>query len=339
MSNDKKIKIIAIGDPHFKINNVIETDEMHVKIIEICNKIKPDIIVCLGDILDRHETIHVSPLIRSIKFLKDLSEITKLYVIIGNHDRPNNSNFLTDEHPFNALKEWKNTTVVDKVIFDIIYDYKFIFVPYVPPGRFNEALSTINNLSDDITAIFAHQEFYGAKMGAVTSLIGDHWPIDNPLIISGHIHDYDKLQSNIYYVGTPLQHAFGDNTDKTISLFTFITNKEYLHERIDLSLRKKKIVYLTFENINTYEPPDDINIKIVINGKSSEIKSLIKSNKIKELTKKGIKISYKHIPDDKTHNENIIINKQMSYLERLYLEISNDQDQIAWFEQLFGKIK
>ena len=90
------ITVLTIGDPHFKVGNVPESKEMTKKLISLAKNIKPTFIVCLGDILHRHETIHVSPLMRAEEMVRLLSEIAPIFVVIGNHDRPNNSNFLTD---------------------------------------------------------------------------------------------------------------------------------------------------------------------------------------------------------------------------------------------------
>lgn len=333
----RPLKLLAIGDPHFKVSNVRETDEMVERICEAVVKHKPDVIVCLGDILDRHETIHVSPLMRATNFLKRLSVSAPLYAIIGNHDRPNNSNFLTEEHPFNAVKEWKNVVVVDKVVQAYHEGYRFVLVPYVPPGRLYDALATIDNPLENTTSILCHQEIYACSLGALKSEVGDKWPLEYPLMISGHIHDYQELQSNMIYTGTPIQHSFGDRDDKSISLFTFYPDKHFEHERIFLDVTKKKLVYLSCQEIITYEPPLNAMIKVVIRGTSSEIKAVMKLAKIKELQKKGVKISYKHLPeefsDDNVEKE---ITPQMKYLDRLHLHIKDDPDVLKWYNKLFA---
>ena len=100
---------------------------------------KPDMIVVLGDVLDRHETIHVSPLTRATKFLCQLMEIGRTFVLIGNHDLKNNQQFLSNEHPFDSLKYWgPNMTVIDTTTSIMINGHIFTFVPYVPPGRFKK---------------------------------------------------------------------------------------------------------------------------------------------------------------------------------------------------------
>lgn len=349
------ITCLAIGDPHFKVANVRETDEMVAKIVALAKSRQPTFIVVLGDVLDRHETIHVSPLERATDFLRQLRAIAPLYVLIGNHDRPNNSNFLTSEHPFNALKDWPNTTVVDRVVSGTIQNRTFIWVPYVPPGRFMEALNTLApvdvttsleqlTLNDatpavlrGVTALFAHQEFRGAKMGAIVSPDGDEWPLSYPLVISGHIHDYDELQPNLFYTGTPMQHAFGDHDDKTISWITWPDPETiaFTHERIDLDLTKKILVSLSCTEIATYVPPPNRQIKVILTGTSAEIKATMKLAQIKTLTAAGVKISPKALPSDPATLQQEASLQHMSYSQRLYQSVSADPDLINMYHRLF----
>lgn len=360
------VKCIVIGDPHFKINNVVQTNEMTKAIISKAKEINPDFIVVAGDVLDRHEIIHVSPLTRAILFLKELSGVAPVYLIIGNHDRKNNRDFLSDEHPFTSLKVWdKNMKVIDTTYSQTINNKLFTFVPYVEPGRFFDALninetrkkiiikktvSTVPTVSTPETlpgvrwkeseAIFAHQEIYGCKMGAVKSIVGDKWPISNPLLISGHIHEYQEPQVNVIYVGTPIQHGFGDQNDKTISVFKFFDN-HYEHDRIDLNLRKKKIVNLNCDEIETFDINKYFNfdIKLVIKGLSSEIKVALKHINIKTWKNMGIKIVFKAIVLD---NEEIINKKSstsgvpLNFTQMLYNNIKDIEDFKDIFIDIFG---
>lgn len=295
---DNFVTALVIGDPHFKITNVKETNLMTQNIIKTVNEKQPDFIVVLGDILDRHESIHVSPLTRAVELLSQLQQLAPLYILIGNHDLKNNRQFCSDEHPFTALKYWNNTTVVDTTFTKIIGDKKFTFVPYVPPGRFKEALNLIN--WEDSTCIFAHQEFKGAKMGAMISTEGDEWELSDPFIISGHIHDYQEPQTNILYTGTPIQHGYNDNLDKTISYIKFFNKNEREHERIDLKIPKKHIVRLNCEEVNTYNPDPNQNLKIIISGTIGELKAIMKHHNIELYKSYGFKIIYKDIPIEKS---------------------------------------
>jgi len=126
----------------------------------------------------------------------------------------NNQQFLTDNHWLNCLKKWKNVVIVDRPVTETIDDELFVFCPYVFPGRFTEALNTLDIDWKNASGIFAHQEFAGCKMGAIVSVEGDKWPVDNPYVISGHIHSKQIIQENIYYTGSAMQHAFGESEKK-----------------------------------------------------------------------------------------------------------------------------
>ena len=347
---DRKIKILCIGDPHFKISNIIEMTKLSKDIVEHAKTIKPDFIVCLGDVLDRHSNIHVTPLTLSTKFLKDLTLISELFIVIGNHDRPNNSNFCTDEHPFTACKYWNNCNVIDSPKIFHRYEHEFLFVPYVPPGRIREAFALLGEdfTISNITCVFAHQEFYGAKMEeGIVSKNGDHWPKTYPLCISGHIHHYDDLQPNLIYVGTPLQHEYSDTTDKSISLFTFDQNKDFIHDRIFLDLLRKYILYIRPQEIISYQPPDNVSLIMIITGTQIEIDACKKISRIKEFLKMGIQVKYKTILDSADNITDIHSNKinpVQTYLSCIYsnIEKENVDDEcrqriLNWYADLFGQ--
>lgn len=362
----KSVTALVIGDPHFKVANIRETDKMVETIVKIAKEKQPDIIVVLGDVLDRHETIHVSPLTRAIKFLSLLMNIAPTFVLIGNHDLKNNRQFLSDEHPFNSLKYWdeswhenliqpdgntdtsipmKRMTIVDTTILVTIKDQIFVFVPYVPPGRFEEALNKCPGW-EKATCIFGHQEFNGAQMGAIISTEGDKWPLKYPYVVTGHIHDYQELQVNILYTGTPIQHAFGDRHDKTISYFTFYSPINRDHQRIDLALPRKHIVRITCAEVSTYIPQPNCELKIIIRGTSGDIKAIIKHPNIDIWKRAGYKIVYKDTPlnvsdiihDDINENKPIISKSPLRFSTVLYNNISNNSRLQFLYTKMFGKI-
>ena len=335
------VSALIIGDPHFKVSNVRETDNMTEAIIRVANQRNPDIIVVLGDILDRHETIHVSPLTRAIDFLKRLMNIAPTYVLIGNHDLKNNRQFLSDEHPFTALKHWNQDliTIVDTTTTVIIKDQKFVFVPYVPPGRFVEALNHSSGWKD-ATCIFAHQEFRGAQMGAIISTEGDDWPLNYPYVISGHIHDYQEPQVNILYTGTPIQHAFGDHHDKTISHFVFHSPTERIHHRIDLEIPKKRIVRVTCAEVSTHVPQENCELKIIVSGTSGEIKAVMKHPNIDVWKRNGYKIVYKHLSVNVLEDEKPVISgAPLRFSTVLYNNVSSNPRLGALYNRIFGSIR
>ena len=302
------VKVIAIGDQHFKCDNMEDVNIFIEKIEKLVIEKQPDFIVLLGDLLHTHEKIHCSPLNKAYEFIDKMRKVSHTYVLVGNHDMENNQIFLEEKHWLNGMKDWKNVTVVDRVITSNVKGLDFVFLPYVFPGRFEEALNTIGNKWITSDCIFAHQEFYGCKMGCFNSEDGDKWLEIYPDVISGHIHLNQKLQNNIYYPGSAMQNAFGESNKNIIPYLIFEKNSKYLLEEIDLGLPRKYIVYIDsvdkIEEIK--EPSENDKVKISISGSMDEFKSFKKTKKYKELTDKNVKIIFNHTRKEVTEkNERI----------------------------------
>src|SRR3989344_6944909 len=182
-------KMIVIGDIHVKVTNIEEINLLLEKLINLTAEKKPDYIVILGDTLHLFERLHTTALNKAYEIIDKLRQFSPIYVLVGNHDLENNMLFLSERHWLNGLKEWENVVVVDTVKTLTIENKLFMFCPYVPNGRFIEALNTCEDENwKKATCIFAHQEFHGCSMNAITSVQGDRWKAKYPNVISGHIH-------------------------------------------------------------------------------------------------------------------------------------------------------
>lgn len=291
------VKAVIIGDPHFRIDNIQEVDMFIERISALVSEEKPDFVVCLGDLLHTHERLHTIALNKAYEFVQKLSSICKIFILVGNHDYIQNQQFLTKNHWMNGMKTWENVCIVDEVLPVDFDGCKFIFLPYVPNGRFMEAMSTIEEpLWKSASCIFAHQEFYGCKMGAIISVDGDKWEESYPEIISGHIHSKQRPQKNIYYPGAAIQTAFGESEENIIAVVQFNNRKKgyELSER-DLGLPRKRIIYTDMEAIENMVVDDvDKNVKLTVSGTDyNEFKAFKKTEAYKSLIENGAKIAFK----------------------------------------------
>lgn len=287
--------IIAVGDPHFRTDNIQEVEMFIEAMIKLCNEVKPNLIVILGDVLHTHERLHTVALNKALFFIDQMRKISPTMVLVGNHDMISNQQFLTTNHWMNSMKEWDNVTIVDTTTQKTINNHLFTFVPYVYIGRFEEALNHVQNWKES-TTIFAHQEFYNCKMGAIVSSEGDKWALSYPQVVSGHIHSNQTI-NNIYYCGSSMQHAFGESDRNIIPVFTWpnSTSKKYELKEVDLNLPRKKILYKDIsdiENINIEKTQD--KIKLSLTGNQEEFKAFKKTKKYKDLVKDGIKVVFKN---------------------------------------------
>jgi DNA repair exonuclease SbcCD nuclease subunit len=339
------MKIIAIGDPHIKSDNITEYSLFEDRLHHLIDKEQPNFVVILGDVLHHHEKLYTPSLNRAIDFIRKIGEKFKTFVLVGNHDMINNQQFLSDNHWMNSIKLWnKNIIVVDKVVNYVEEGYKFIFCPYVYPGRFKEALDTIG-IWNDANIIFAHQEFKGCKLGAIISECGDEWDENLPMVISGHIHLNQWIGKNIYYTGSALQHAFGESERNIIAVIDIgvkNTSRENIRENIreiDLDLPRKKIVSVDIDNIEKLKIPVEKKdqIKVSIKGDITEFKSFKSTDQYKKLVESGIKVVFKQkeierkdVDVEDNDFEKIlrayILAEKNSELYKLYEKIVNNRD-------------
>lgn len=292
------MNILCVGDLHFKEKNLVQVDEICEKIVKAVKQVKPNIVVFLGDTLHNHEKFHVLPNNRAIKLFEEVSSITKTFLIIGNHDYMNNGQFLTENHPFVSIKMWStDITVVDKVVeYSCEIDnekYQYFFVPYVPPGRFEEALNTTKKDWKSANAIFAHQEFYGCSMESIISVKGDKWKSSYPPVISGHIHKSQILDTGVYYVGSASQETYAEDYDKRLWILKFYYDKDcartFKYRKINLKMQRKRT--LRFDNIEDVkniklEDYEEDDVKISITSTSEEFQAFKKTQDYKDISKK-----------------------------------------------------
>lgn len=291
------MKVLCVGDPHFKPGNRLETTQLFTETLRVIREIKPQAVIVLGDILDTFEKSDLDCFDEAVEYLDMIRKETFLIVLIGNHDRKNNQVYLNNRHYFTPLRYWPNTLVAWKVEeFSLTEDeitYKFLAVPYVPTGRLAEALRDFSLL--DYQIVFAHQEFKNARMGAIISEHGDEWSLDNPLCISGHIHQYDQLQPNLIYPGTPFQHGFSDSADKGLFLIEILPG-DMTFKRIPLGIWSKKNITLTIDELSSFSPAENIIYNINLIGDIKVIRKTLETETLKKITSSSqIHIRFKNV--------------------------------------------
>lgn len=295
----KSLRVLCIGDPHIRETDVSRVHKMVSEILRIAQETQPDLIVNLGDTLHKHGKDGLDPLFQAVSFLKALSEIAPTHVLIGNHDRKTNQEFLTEVHPFIGISNTDRLFIHWKVNRIEFEDFSFLFVPYVFKGRVHEAIQTemtLETFSDEIDVSFLHAEIRGCKMDSGTSSKdGDNWYPNFPLGISGHIHRRGQVGDNFLYPGTAIQQKRDDNADRSLSLYTFYKDSipkkcpvvkkiGYEEERHFLDVISLLNFRLTPSEFRSFVLPKNSKVWITLIGTREELDSVssIKKNKLKE---------------------------------------------------------
>ena len=298
------VRILVVGDTHFKPGKLEQGMAFVSACLAAVEKLTPDVIVCLGDTLHTNNIVHVQAHKLACEWLASLSRRAPTFLLIGNHDLISHRQFLTDNHIFNPLKKWAGLTVVDRPIVRDILGLKFGFCPYVPKGKFTEALDLLLDQKTsfhwqvDLECIFAHQEFRGCSKSSVVSSDGDEWSLAFPPVISGHIHEaQDLLEDNVYYPGSVFQHTFGEKKAKHIWLVTFGLDSSvpFRRQYVSLGLKQKIFQKVFFAQLEAFDPScfKDAEGKLEITGTCVEAKVFRASALHKELKEQGIKVTFR----------------------------------------------
>ena len=346
--SDEIVKAFVIGDPHFKAKNALQNMDFVERCVSAAREATPEFIVILGDTLDTHEIVRIQPFNLACQFIDELSQIATTYVLIGNHDMINQSQFLTQNHPFNTLKKWPNVIIVDEPMIVEHGAQEFFMCPYVPDGRFHEAMDVLtkqNELWELVSCGFAHQKFNGCKMGAKIADDGDDWDEDSPPIISGHIHDAQTI-GNVYYPGSAIQHAFGESGKKRVWCVSFGASEEYPYfeiEKINLGMKEKRIVNCHIDNINDFDLDQcsKHEIRINLSGTPSDFKVFRKSAMHGTLKRHGVKIAFQPVAEglDDLREQLSGATRETTCYETVLREIVDRKDtntQDAYLEMMCG---
>ena len=294
-------QILIVGDIHIKPNNLAYIDELLEKLLALIQERNIKTVVLLGDILHDFNRIETATLNKALDFFTRITSALEdqLYIIVGNHDYINNTQFLSREHWMNSFKHFKKIVIVDTVLRDT--QHSFLFVPYVPPGRFIEALDQVEEDWSwrEQRVIFAHQELYGCALvrdGSITSSAGDKWLPSYPLCISGHIHLNQRLATNLYYPGAALETNFGEAHYKFIVALLDVDSLEV--EEVDLGLSRRVLLRYTIEQLKEIALVESIAsrvtplslVKLIVQCSAEEFNSFKKTTNYKKLSNSNVKV-------------------------------------------------
>jgi predicted phosphodiesterase len=323
--------ILCIGDVHVRPCALHLIDEFILILESLFKKKQYDFIVLLGDTLHSHEKVHVECLNKALLLIRVLQAHAHVFLIIGNHDLINSQQFLTQNHPFNALKEWDNVTVVDMVF---TYKDKYVFVPYVPPMRFKEALYTFKSEPEWWTSykcIFTHVDECNF-VDVVT-----------PSVINGHIHD-KVISQNVTCVGSIMQVGHCESPNKYIHEITQIDDKVKVTE-IQLHLTNKQSVKINaddvFTNNSNCDFELDANTRLEIHGDFNEFTRVRESAIFKKLVSNGVRVVFKQTTTKSSEsnpisNPSTCKNYTLETLKQIVLDKKDDLLYNTFIEYLGG---
>jgi DNA repair exonuclease SbcCD nuclease subunit len=326
--------ILTIGDPHFRKEAWNVLDIAIPNLFQKIKQLNPDYIVILGDVL--HDQSYIKSVLvmnRAIEMIRNISKIQPVYVLVGNHDMINEAQFLTENHWMYCLKDIPNIHIVDKGMVVNTPSGKVVMVPYVPKNRFIEALNIIDDRWQEARLILAHQDFFGGCFeSGVMCEDGDKWEKTYPMVVTGHYHDKQLVQPNLYYTGSLYCVSAGDRKEKSIALCE-IQNKKITIEEHTLNVPRNININVNIDDMEKFEIPQTKhdNIRLVINATSDEISKFKKTKKYNEIVKQGIKIKVIH----KKEKIRVVNSEFHDFKTTLLQLVEKNAEMKALYDELF----
>lgn len=214
-----EVKILRIGDPHAKVNNLGEMRDLVSFALETAKANGVNRIELLGDLYHTHAVLRLEVQEFWTWTLNLLSDSFETVVLVGNHDMSGNYSSKFSALSVFSLLEKRNLKIIEKPTILGAIGY----IPYMHDN--GEFIATANELADlEAKVLVVHQTLQGSKYengfyaadGADASKISEK--ITN--IISGHIHSKQEF-GRIDYPGTARWDSVSDaNQEKGIWIYT-----------------------------------------------------------------------------------------------------------------------
>lgn len=224
---------LHLGKPFHKKSLIADQTYMLTKVLEIMEKEGANLVIA-GDVFDSaNPSIEAQELF--VDFLQKVMRICELQnkdciVIVGNHDSSRRLGLWSDFVGTRVhILEEDGSLIIDDIIFRAVSFVK----PTIAQTRFGKPFETYDEAFEAYiegnyhheAILIAHQTFEGCTTGSSEAMsffddaVSQSVVADFPLVMAGHIHKKQKIK-NIYYPGSLMPYAFGDEYAGGISLWS-----------------------------------------------------------------------------------------------------------------------
>ncbi|KAF8433997.1 P-loop containing nucleoside triphosphate hydrolase protein [Terfezia claveryi] len=216
----------VFGDIHFQQEDLPRIVETSQWITDVFRDAQVTQIFCLGDVINTREHVNVQALSATAKFFDELRRIAPVHIVLGNHDmnlkhssRVSSLDVFDTEGFKGSCKLYKDFTDVE------IEGVKCLMVPWVENHTLMvDRLGEIPGEEKNQRILFGHLAVSGAiqqpsvpvesRYRTHTGVLKGRHLVDFRGTFLGHFHHHQAVvDGKVWYVGSPMQHHFGDKAD------------------------------------------------------------------------------------------------------------------------------
>jgi DNA repair exonuclease SbcCD nuclease subunit len=258
--------LLYVGDPHATISELPDLERLMALICQVARDKKPDGVVFLGDQYHHHGIVHLEVVDFWMRAIDQLKLLTKVYLMVGNHDKPGNGRSDIHSMMIHAGDVTRRVHVIDKPrVFEEIPGT--VFIPHMDSGK-----AFVEACKDFLTVplVVCHQTFDGSRYenGFYAKDGIDPNLVPQEMILSGHIHAPQRF-GKVWYVGAPRWRTSADaNTERHLWLMSQAQGSMLCKAKFDtgevcrriIDLEEVETGGLVWENYDTKK--DDVRLTL-----------------------------------------------------------------------------
>lgn len=268
--------ILLLTDLHLRPSILDINKKFLFFALEEIKKRKPKYVGILGDTLHTKNVVHLSCLNLFQQFIEEISRITNVILLIGNHDW----GVPYTDHPFKGFKYIQNVTVVEEYY---VLNEKNVFISYCrEKERF---LNFLEEAGTGIERIFAHMDVDGLTPGSgweeVSPFLNPDQLSNYKQVFSGHLHLAQELKlksgTEIVMVGTGYTTDFGESDQHKRIIELDLDSGVWESIPTNMTMHKTLKINITdpFPKIPDEDISNGVEYRLVIKGSKEQIAALI----------------------------------------------------------------
>lgn len=268
--------ILISSDEHFDENIVAEG--VHLRFAQFLEEQRviqnANMFISLGDLLNKHQdpqrrtSFNITDALT--EFFQSL-HFEHIILLKGNHDES-----FYGKHNLSFMSLDSRIKIIDTPTLINVDSVKLFLIPFYE--KHEMFFSALSNAPED-AIILMHQELLGFKLNSKkVSENGIVIERSFPLIISGHLHDFQN-QSNKVYIGAPYQTRRDELPDKKIMI---ISNERVTTVDVPITISQRFIFLSSLENVEAY----DVKGKTIVLNRDAKVTA----EQIESLKQKGVNI-------------------------------------------------
>lgn len=303
----KKPIAILMTDTHLKTSNIEQNISIYKQAIQLAKKLQVDRVYHLGDIFDARKSQPLQNLHSFGNILRLFSDSKiVLMAISGNHDKVN---YESEDSYLDEFGYHPNFILAKDLFYIQKGDILLWLIPYfkeesIYPKYLDKVGEAIGKMPKRVkNMLLTHISVNGVKNNEYNEvendLTLDRFELFDKVFV-GHNHNQSQVGKNIFYIGSALQHNFGEDSQKGFTIlyddgshgFLKSEFREFKIYDVDLDKQDENVLNKLLSEVG------DDNIRFRFSGDESKLKSL----DINKYTLKGIDVKL----EPKKINEGIL---------------------------------